>query len=176
MILSLWILQIERYKNGEKYLIYYLRFLVFKQKFLEMEDHIESTLLDYKKSLFQIDLMQHNSGTKYVTIKQTIKDQDESHVLKIDSSVLVDIIFILESYLKQLSASTIEVKNSYFSDIKQQSIVERYFKGVNITDLAMQFDCSNEIIELVIRNKNIPLVDNTMPKPIKKSYYRRRRK
>jgi hypothetical protein len=97
-------------------------------------------------------------------------------VLKIDSSVLVDIIFILESYLKQLSASTIEVKNSYFSDIKQQSIVERYFKGVNITDLAMQFDCSNEIIELVIRNKNIPLVDNTMPKPIKKSYYRRRRK
>jgi acyl carrier protein len=141
-----------------------------------MEEPIESTILEYKKSIFQIDLIQRNSGLKYVAIKQTIKEQNENHLLKIDSTILVDIIFVLESYLKKISASTIVGKNAYFSDIKQQSIIERYLKGLNIADLAMQFDCSNEIIELIIRNRNIPLVDNIMPKPRKKSYYRRRRK
>lgn len=154
-----------------------LRLVVFiNRKFLDMEEPIESTILEYKKSIFQIDLMQHNSGLKYVAIKQTIKEQNENHLLKIDSTILVDLIFVLEFYLKEISTSIIVGKNSYFSDIKQQSIIERYFKGLNVADLAMQFDCSNEIIESIIRNKDIPIVDNTMPKPKKKAYYRRRRK
>lgn len=140
-----------------------------------MEELIESTLLEYKKSIFLIDLRQRNSNLKYVTIKQSITGQDETPILKIDSSVLVDIIYVLESYLKEISASTIVGENSYFSDIKQQSIIDRYFKGLNIADLAMQFDCSAEIIELIIRNRNIPLVNNIMPKPKRKPYYRRRK-
>lgn len=141
-----------------------------------MEELIESTLLEYRKSIFLIDLMQRNSGLKYVTIKQTIKGQDERPVLKIDSSVLVDIIYVLESYLKEISTSTIVGQNSYFTDIRQQSIIERYFKGMNVADLAMQFDCSIEIIEMILRNRSIPIVDNTMPNPKRKAYYRRRRK
>jgi hypothetical protein len=141
-----------------------------------MENIIESTLLEYKKSTFLIDLLQRNSGLKYVTIKQMIEDQDESNVLKIDSTALKDLIYILEFYLKRISASTVVGENAYFSEIKQQSIIERYMKGVNIADLAMQFDCNNEIIELIIKNRDLPLVDNTMPKPVRKKYYSRRKK
>lgn len=140
-----------------------------------MENIIESTLLEYKKSTFLIDLLQRNSGLKYVTIKQIIEGQDESNVLKIDSTALKDLIYILESYLKRIAASTVVSENSYFSEIKQQSMIERYMKGVNIADLAMQFDCSKEIIELIIKSRDLPFVDNTMPKAIRKKYYRRRK-
>ena len=140
-----------------------------------MESILESTLLEYKKSTFLIDLMQHNSGLKYVVLKQIIEGEDNSHVLKFNVSALSDIIYVLESYCKSISASELH-NDSFFSVEKQKSIAERYFKGVEIDDLAMQFDCRPEIIIQILRNKDIPIMSNTLPVSFKKPYYKKKRK
>ena len=140
-----------------------------------MESILGSTLLEYKKSTFLIDLMQHNSGIKYVVLKQIIEGEESSQVLKFNVSALPDIIYVLESYYKTLSPSEIG-QNSFYTIEKQNSIIERYFKGLNIKDLAIQFDCSTEIIIQILSNKNIPIVSNTLPESFKKPYNKRKRK
>lgn len=140
-----------------------------------MESILESTILEYKKSTFLIDLMQHNSGLNYVLIKQIIEGNEDSQVIKIASSALHDIIYVLDSYYNTLSASELQ-NDSYFSVEKQKSITERYFKGLNIEELATQFDCRPEIIIQILRNKDIPIINNTLPESFKKSYYKKKRK
>lgn len=140
-----------------------------------MESLIESTLLEYKKSTFLIDLIQHDSGVKYVMLKQIIEGKEDPQVVKFNISALPDIIYVLDSYHKTLSASELS-QNSFFSIEKQKSIAERYFKGLNIKDLAVQFDCSPEIIIQILSNKNIPIVSNKLPESFKKPYYKRKRK
>lgn len=63
----------------------------------------------------------------------------------------------------------------YFSDQKQQSLIERYFKGITIEDLALQFNCSIKIIHQILFNKGIPIVDTKMPKWDRNFRYKRRR-
>lgn len=140
-----------------------------------MENTLESTLLEYKKSTFLIELRKHHSGNNYVLLEQIIEGKQDTQVIKFNTSALLDIIYVLDSYYKTLSASEIG-QNSFFSYDKQKSITERYLKGINIKDLAMQFDCDPEIITQILRNKNIPIVSNTIPESFKRPYYKRKRK
>lgn len=140
-----------------------------------MEEILKSILLEYEKSTFLIDLIKHNSGAKFIKIKQTVEGNDIINELKINSSVLNDIIFILQDYQKEVKQTHSNISNSYFSEEKQKSVIERYFKGITIEDLTLQFDCSKQIIEQILYNKGIGIVDNKQPQQPRKLRYKKRK-
>ena len=124
-----------------------------------MQQILKSTLLQYEKSTFLIDIIKHNSGQGYINLQQTIDGIDSKQELKINFSILSDIIFVLENYKSEILKDNSISDNSYFSEDKQKSVVERYLKGISIEGLALQFGCSNPIIEQILFNKGIEIVD-----------------
>ena len=121
-----------------------------------MDETTQSLLLAYEKSTFHFDLINHPSGHLYLNIKQQIEGQSEYNELKINPSVLEDFIQTLQHLQKKLTIP----KESLLSPKSQNRVVERYLKGVPIEDLPIQFNCSQQVIELILLNKGIPLVDN----------------
>jgi len=140
-----------------------------------MDEKLQTTLLEYDKSTFLLDLIKHSNGILYVAIQQTIhldKDKSEIHKIKINPTILPDIIEVLSQYKEKLPIDKLSASN-YFSIERIQEIIKRYLKGgVKIKDLALQFDCSEEIIEQILRNKGIEIVSNEIPKRDK---FRRRK-
>jgi hypothetical protein len=131
------------------------------------EEILKSILLEYDRSTFLVDLLKHSTGVKYISIQQSIeanKNTSSSQKIKINPAILGDIISILKSYQSEIDKSTVVEREAYFSPEKQKAVVERYLKGVNIPDLEMQFDCSSKIIKQILSNKNIEIVDNSLPK------------
>jgi len=141
-----------------------------------MDEKLKTTLLEYDKSTFLIDLVKHDSGVLYVAIQQTIqlpKNKYEEHEIKINPSVLADIIEVLSTYKKALPKDKASNK-SYFSPEQTKEIIKRYLKGsVEIKHLAIQFDCTEQIIEQILNNNGIAIVTNKIPV---KKYFRRRKK
>lgn len=45
---------------------------------------------------------------------------------------------------------------------KSALISSRYLKGISIKDLAMQFDCNESLIEMILENKDIEIVSNKL--------------
>lgn len=133
-------------------------------------------MLEYNKSSFLIDLVKHKSGNKFIRITQSIDNGTSKNELKINPTVLTDLITILQQLRTEIGDSTIQKSSLYFSDERQKSIIDRYFKGISIEDLALQFDCSIEIINQILFNKGIEIVDNKMPKTKRKFSYRRKPK
>ena len=122
-----------------------------------MEEKLQTTLLEYDKSTFLLDLVKHSNGILYVSVLQTIhldKDKSEIHKIKINPTILPDIIEVLNQYKEKLPINKITVRN-YFSTERIQEIIKRYLKGgVKIKHLALQFDCSEEIIEQILQQGN----------------------
>lgn len=129
-----------------------------------MKDILEATQLEFDKSAFLIDLVKHHRGALYIEIVQTINDTESSvQKIKINPAILTDIIKVLQNYqAKTQSTRNTDVK--HITDSDQQKIQDRYFKGVSVKDLALQFDQSEELIEMVLRNKGIPIVPNELTK------------
>jgi len=139
-----------------------------------MDEILKSTLLQYEKSTFLIDVTKHHLGESYIKIQQTIDGTDSRQELKINFSVLSDIISILQIYQKAIDTFYSTKDKSYFNEDKQKSVVERYLKGITIKDLALQFDCNNQIIEQILFNKGIKIVDQSRPKGKRGQRNRRR--
>lgn len=135
-----------------------------------MEEIIKTTLLEFDKSSFLIDLVKHTNGKLYVSIQQTVhldKDNWERQTIKINPSILDDILSILYSYVKDLPTEKKNLK-SYFSEDKKKEVIARYLKGVEIKDLSLQFNCSISIIEQIITNAGLEIVSNKLPKEKKR--------
>ena len=130
-----------------------------------MKTILETTQLEFDKSDFLIDLVEHDNGQLYVEIVQTILNSNQkAESIKINPSVLTDIIKVLQNYHAKLpTESKLEIK--HITEIDQKKIQERYLRGVSIKDLAMQFEQTYELIEMILRNKGIEIVKNTLPKP-----------
>ena len=138
-----------------------------------MKTIIETKQLEFDKSDFLIDLVEHSNGMLYIEIVQSIFDsKNEKNSIKINPSVLSDIIKVLQNYQAKIPKKA-NLKNKHITDSEQTKIQERYLKGVTVEDLAMQFDKSPELIEMILRNKEIEIVENKLPKP---KYWRKRRK
>lgn len=141
-----------------------------------MKRILKTTQLEFDKSDFLIDLVEHYNGQLYIEIVQTILDTNKKEgTIKINASVLSDIIKVLQNYHAKLpQKSNFEIK--HLTEIDQNKIETRYLKGVEIKDLAMQFDQTYELIEMVLRNKGLEILKNEMPKPIfTKQHYKLRR-
>lgn len=143
-----------------------------------MDEKLKTTLLEYDKSTFLIDLIKHESGALYIAIHQTIQLPDnkyEKQKIKINPSVLSDIIEVLSMYKENLPKEINNTK-SYFSSEQTQEIINRYLKGkVEIKDLAIQFDISEQIIEQILINNQIEIVSNKI-QISKNKYFRRNKK
>ncbi|SIS48050.1 hypothetical protein SAMN05421766_102208 [Zobellia uliginosa] len=141
-----------------------------------MKTILETTQLEFDKSNFLIDLVEHGNGRLYIEIVQTILNTNKkSKTLKINPSVLLDIIKVLQNYQAKLQKeSNPELK--YITESDQEKIQQNYLKGVSIKYLAMLFDQKPELIEMILRNKGIEIVENTMPKPKFWRNYKNRKK
>lgn len=125
-----------------------------------MKQVLKTTLLEYDKSTFLIDLVEHESEKLYISILQTIPKVNMPAIkqeIKINPSILSDLLIVLASYQKYLPASDSR-SYGHLTNASQAEIVKRYLKGVSLKDLAMQFDFKLELIEQVLRNKGIEIV------------------
>jgi len=151
-----------------------------------MEEILKTTLLEYEKSAFLIDFVKHSSGKKYVRITQTIHDEASDHLrtIKINPSLLIDIVKVLNAYHdlfpvikdepKRIENDTRRPKG--LTEPQKTAIQERYLKGVSIPDLTIQFDCKAELIEQILNNNGIAIVDNKLPARYTYNWFRRRKK
>lgn len=130
-----------------------------------MKTILETTQLEFDRSDFLIDLVEHETGQLYIEIVQTILDTNKkSESIKINPSVLSHIIKVLQNYQAKLPRESIlDIKHITEND--QEKIQSSYLKGVSIKDLAMRFEQTSELIEMILRNKGIEIVENTLPKP-----------
>ncbi len=147
-----------------------------------MKEIIKSSLLEYEKSAFVIDLVKHTNGKLYLEINQTISDEQvtANRTIKLNPSIIADIIAVLTSYHALISSSqtivqgkgqkSYKVQSKSLSESEKSEIRRRYLKGVSIPDLSMQFDCAAALIEQILRNAEISIIDNKPPSP---KYYRR---
>lgn|SRR5690554_737119 len=110
-----------------------------------MKTVIETTQLEFDKSDFLIDLVKHDNGKLYIEIIQTILDSNKKpESIKINPTVLLDIIKVLQNYQAKLPQKS-ELELKHITEIDQQKIQNNYLKGVTIKDLAMQFDQETEL-------------------------------
>lgn len=157
-----------------------------------MEEILKTTLLEFEKSAFIIDLVKHDSGRQYIRILQTIQDEETNNkrAIKINPSLLNELLKVLNAYqelipndkekqqIKQTTrdTETLKIRARTLTESDKTAIQNRYLKGVSISDLTMQFDCKAELIEQVLRNNDIAIVDNNPPKSFHYKKYRRKRK
>lgn len=142
-----------------------------------MPEILKTTLLEYDKSTLIIDLIKHANGHLYIEVEQVIhfaNHTSQAQKIKINPSILDDIITTLRSFEKVIPKRTKSPRN-YFSNNRKEELKRRYFKGVSIKDLALQFGCSNKIIEQILSNDGIEIVNNEIPKPRSGYRYKRRR-
>lgn len=141
-----------------------------------MEEIIKTTLIEFDKSSFLVDLVKHTNGKLYIAIQQTVhldKNNFERKTIKINPSILDDILSILNSYKKDLPRE--KKFKSYFSEDKKKEIIARYLKGIEIKDLSLQFNYSINIIEQIITNAGLEIVSNKLPKETRWGKRRRRK-
>ncbi len=132
-----------------------------------MKEIIETTQLEFDKSAFLIDLVKHESGSLYIEIVQTINNNSkDGQTIKINPSVLSDIIKILQNYEAKIPGK-IDHRTKHITEEDKQKIQDRYLIGVSLKDLALQFDQSEELIEMVLRNRGIQIISNEIPKVIR---------
>lgn len=136
-----------------------------------MEENLKTIQLEYEKSSFLIDLVKHNSGNLYVAVEQIIylnKNTSESQKIKINPSVLSDIIEVLSDFQKDIAVDKPSNSKNKISDENGKQIIKRYLKGLEIKDLALQFNCSVKVIEQFLRNNKIEIVENKIKRSNRK--------
>lgn len=131
-----------------------------------MKEIIETNQIEAEKSSFIIDLVKHNSGKTYIELSQSIHHNktDNIHKVKINPFILSDIISILENYYAKIEINSLGSKKHLTAEDKD-NITSQYLKGVSIKDLALLFNQTESLIEFVLRNNNIEIVSNELPKP-----------
>lgn len=139
-----------------------------------MQETLKTTLLEFEKSAYLIEMIKEDNELIYIQILQTLfRDKNYQQVIKINPNVFAEIISTLEEFKEYIPLKQLE-KFRFLPDHEKDKIQERYLKGVSITDLAMQFDLNKEDVEAVLRNRNIPIVSNDLPVRLKRKSWRKR--
>ena len=130
-----------------------------------MKEILKTTLLEFDKSTFLIDLVKHEGGKIYISILQTIHLNEQPPMqqeIRINPSLLDEMLEVLVSYQNYLPKVKQKKSKQWLSKVDQDKIQNRYLKGISIKDIAMQFDCPEELMIQVLQNRGIEIVpDNT---------------
>jgi hypothetical protein len=140
-----------------------------------MEKIIKTIPIKHNKSSFLFDVIQSKGKKKFIKITQTIENEDTNYQLKINPTILPQIISILQQLEKDIVETTIAKSHFLFPIEKQKSVIKSYFKNVTIKELAIQFNCTEKIIEQILHNNEIEIVDNKLPKLRRKFGFRKRK-
>ena len=123
-----------------------------------MTEIVETTQLEFDKSSFLIDLVEYSPGLLYIEITQAIYESPEKkQTLKINPSILTDLLKVLQNYQAKRPDVSDE-RSVHLKEEDQQKMVDRYLRGVSIEELILQFDQTEELIHMVLRNKGISIV------------------
>ena len=129
-----------------------------------MKDIVETIHLEFDKSAFLIDLVKHDSGSLYIEITQIINSNNKViRSLRINPSVLPDVIKALQYYQAKLPMKS-DQQTKYLTEEDQQKIQDRYLVGVPLKELVLQFDQSEELLAMVLRNRGVRVVPNERPR------------
>ena len=129
-----------------------------------MKSILESTQLETSEKNYIVDLIQQNNSITVEIIQNNVTtSDDEQSRIKIASSLLSELIKTLENYHAKLPTNTL-LTNEHLSELDKQSIERNYLRGVPLKNLALQFNQSIALIEMVLRNRGIEIVDNALPK------------
>jgi hypothetical protein len=130
-----------------------------------MKELLETIQLSNDKGSYLIELLKHDSGLRYVRIEHVLGGERSS--ININPKILPDLIEVLTNYQKKIDRN-LTIVDSNDENLpreirdKAELIQSRYLKGVPIKDLAMQFDCDEKFIEMILENKDIEIVSNKM--------------
>ncbi len=134
-----------------------------KIQLLPMRKILETKQLEFDKSSFFIDLIKHDNGSLYIEILQRIhNNKSDGQKIKINPAILMDLVAVLLDFHEK-----IPVKPGdgvlHFSENDKKNLQERYLKGVSTKDLALQFDTTETIIEMILRNRGIVVMTDVRP-------------
>lgn len=139
-----------------------------------MKKILETKQLEFNKSTFLIDLVEHTNGAYYIEILQRIhSDLSEGQRIKINPSILIDIVNVLLEYHDKMPKKQLD-HILHFTEKDKKSIQDRYLKGISAKELAMQFDTTEVLIEMVLRNRMIVVMSDV--KPVPKKHWSRKKK
>ncbi|OFY89887.1 MAG: hypothetical protein A3K10_09440 [Bacteroidetes bacterium RIFCSPLOWO2_12_FULL_31_6] len=133
-----------------------------------MKDILKTTQLEFDKSFFLIDLIELNTGKIYIEIAQTIHTENKGvQIIKINPTILSNILDVLQEYQSDISDRN-NARKLLLTEKEQNKIQDRYLKGLSINELALQFEETEENIEMILRNKGIEIISNEIPEYLKK--------
>ncbi len=155
-----------------------------------MEEILETILLESEKSTFLVDLIKYNDQQLYVQIIQNIHSEykeSTQHRIKINPKLLTDIISVLQTYKKSIENVKFApslVKNSiprisdnrFLSEIDAQEIQSRYLKGINLQDLALQYNTKVLFIKQILSRGGIEISDFRLPKFYVRTRFRNKKR
>lgn len=121
-------------------------------------------VLRHKKSTFRFELIKPDNGLLYLSIEQIVGPSilhQENAKIKIRASFLTEIIRALNN-IQDIVPQYVSYKRRLLKEERKEELIKRYFKGLEIETLAVQFDCSvNEIVQL-LKSRNIAVTSNRM--------------
>lgn len=133
-----------------------------------MKEILKTTQLEFDKSSFLIDLIELNTEKIYIEITQTINAENKDvQIIKINPTILSDILDVLQKYQSDIFDRNI-ARKLILTEKEQNKIQDRYLKGVSINELAIQFEETEENIEMILRNKGIEIESNELPEHLKR--------
>lgn len=140
-----------------------------------MKTIVATEQFDFKDNSYVIDLIQNDEHLYFVEIIQSksTKTSLEQSRIDINPAVLSQFIKVLQNF----NAKSLLNPNYYkkhLSAVDEKHIQESYLKGVSIKNLATQFDQSDELIEMVLRNNGIVIAENKPPRYWRKPYRRKK--
>lgn len=157
----------------------YLNYIYFNLLTTTMDKVINTFFIDGGKSTYTITCHQTNSNKRYVSILQVIHNangnEESRQVIKIADQFIMKFIDTLIQTRSRNEKVLMITKNIKYNNTDK--IISRYLKGVNINDLALQFDCKESLIKDILITNNIEVVENQLkpPKPLFRNRYKRKR-
>lgn len=128
-----------------------------------MRKILDTRQLEFDKCTFLIDLIRNDTGSVYIEILQRIHaDKSYGQTIKINPSILMDIVRVLIEFHEQVPQKQME-GFLYFTEDDKKNLQDRYLKGISTKDLAMQFDTSEGIIEMILRNRGVVVMKDFDP-------------
>ena len=138
-----------------------------------MRKILETKQLEFDKSSFLIDLIEHDNGSLYIEILQRIyAEKSDGHTIRINPSILMDIVNVLLDFHGKIPEEQLDGV-LHFTEDDKKNVQDKYLKGVSTQDLALQYGTSEAIIEMILRNRGIAVMKDV--KQEKKIRWRKKR-
>jgi hypothetical protein len=124
-----------------------------------MDEVLKSTLLDFEKSFFYINLLKSSKGKQYVVVEQTLAGNYKKQRIKISYSDLSHLVKVLNDYANPQLKSSVAIAKESLSAEKENEIINIYLKGVSIKNVALTFGCSVKVVEGILKKKDVVILD-----------------